>query len=257
MQRYAGGGRVGGCSWAEVAERATFSAHPASPLSISLSVFRAHSLATGAALNCFSFQTLETECSDLASPADSLTVNMEGAVTWEENMPSISGRMNQTDERDSFEKLAVLFGVCQRSDWFIWREVMEGKVSLFPFLDRKGKLGAIGRRFCVHFLLFLTPGIRVVKKNPPKNKRKEWAGKERHGVEGRGGQKRDWREKSERDRGKKWEREARQTENKKQVGSPRISSPATHYAAKQCNLPRTESQLPQSKAALPALSKAS
>ena len=156
MWRYTGGeGRAGGCSWAEVAEGATFSARPASPLSISLSVCRAHSLATGAALNCFSFQTLATECSDLASPTDSLTVNMEGVATWEENMPSISGRMNQTDERDSFEKLAVLFGVCQRSDWFIWQEVMEGKVSLFPFLDSKGKLGGTtGRRFCAHFLFF-------------------------------------------------------------------------------------------------------
>lgn len=80
--------------------------------------FRAHSLASGATLNCFSFQTLETECTDLASPAYSLTVNVGGAkkMTWEESTTAITGRMNQTDERDSFEKSVVLFGVCQRSD---------------------------------------------------------------------------------------------------------------------------------------------
>lgn len=75
--------------------------------------FGAHSLATGAALNCFPFQTLKTERSDLAFPANSLTLNEGGEkkMTWEENMPPIAGKMNQTDEQS-----AVLFGVCQRSD---------------------------------------------------------------------------------------------------------------------------------------------
>ncbi len=79
--------------------------------------FPAHSLATGAAQNCFSFQTLKSEYSDLACTANSLGANREaGGGAWEENMLSIAREINQTDERDSFEKLAVLFGVCQRSD---------------------------------------------------------------------------------------------------------------------------------------------
>lgn len=82
--------------------------------------FRTPSLATAAALSSFSFQTPKTAYSHPASSANSLTANIwggaSGGVTWEENIPSISGKINQSDERDSFEKSAVLFGVCQRSD---------------------------------------------------------------------------------------------------------------------------------------------
>lgn len=85
-------------------------------------------------------------------------------------------------------------------------------------------------------------------------KRKGWVWKEKDREGGKRGHKRGWGEKSERDRGKKWKKVGRQTENKKQIGSPLISSPATHYATKALHLPRTESQLPQRKAALPALS---
>ena len=141
--------------------------------------------------------------------------------------------------------------------WLIYLAGSDGREGFPVSISRQqGQVGGDDWKeiLCAFLVFFPTPGIRVVKKKQNKNKRKEWLGKERHGVGGRGGQERDWREKNEKDRGKKWERAGRQTENKKQIGSPRISSPATHCAAKQCNLPRTESQLPQSKAALPALS---
>lgn len=84
--------------------------------------------------------------------------------------------MNQTDEWDSSEKLAVLFGVCQRSDWFIWQEVMEDKGFHVSILDKRAKLGGDWREILCVFLTLLTPVLRGVKKNEKKamgGKRKE------------------------------------------------------------------------------------
>lgn len=157
---------------------------------------KAHSLATGAALNCFAFQTLKTECCDPTSPANSLTVNMGSGGVRAENMPSISKKMNQTDEWDSFEKLAVLFGVCQRSDWFIWQEVMEDRGFHVSILDKRAKLGAIGGRFCAYFLLFWLQCSEVKKKKEEK-KRKWWAVREKDRIGVKWGQKRDYKQKRE------------------------------------------------------------
>lgn len=62
-------------------------------------------------------------------------------------------QMNQIDERESFEELAALFGVCQMSDGFVWQEVMEENGLYVSIPDNKGELAMIGRRLCLCFLL--------------------------------------------------------------------------------------------------------
>lgn len=85
------------------------------------------------------------------------------------------------------------------------------------------------RDFCVHFLLFLTPGLVKERKGLGwGKKRTEWGVKE---------VRRETEERKARGSGAKSGR--KQMENKKQIGSTLISSPATRCATKAMHLPRT------------------
>lgn len=99
--------------------------------------FRAHSLATGVALNCFYFQTLKTECSDLASPANSLTVNMgSGGHGKKTCLPSLGGwikLMNGTALKNWQSYLGFVKGL---TDLF-GRKWWKRRVSMFPFQTRR------------------------------------------------------------------------------------------------------------------------
>lgn len=166
-----------------------------------------------------------------------------GLWTQKENTPSFSGKMNHGDERDSFVKSAALFGVSQRSDWFIWQEVTA--LHFHVPANFKGDFVSV-LLLPFWFQVLAWEGTRC-------GNEKHWRGRKR-------GQRRDWGQRGAETLGTGRGEKKKQMENVKQISSPLISSPATHYATKRCasqghelNREPTTSE----KSSLPALSPAS
>lgn len=106
--------------------------------------------------------------------------------------------------------------------------------SPFPCFHsrQEGQARADWEEILYAFRAFLTPGLRVVKKKKDgwEKARTEWEVKTvRREIEGK---KLDWQ--GQREGESREKASGRQMENKKQIGSPLISWPATHYATKQC-----------------------
>lgn len=145
---------------------------------------KAHSLATGAALNCFAFQTLKTECCDPTSPANSLTVNM-GSVcvcVW-----GGMGRKHafhlQEDEsnwwmRQLWKIGSPIWGLSKV--WLIYLAGSDGRQG-FPCFHsgQEGQARGDWREILCVFLTFLTPRLRGVKKKKGEQNRSWMRSEER------------------------------------------------------------------------------
>lgn len=230
-----------GCSWAEVAQRSEFQFNPVPLMSISASVWELKRvLPTSAALSCFSFQNSEhwTACSDPAS-LDELTDRKhmeeeeEGGVDmgrkhvfylWEDKSKWWTGQ--------HWKIGSPIWGLSK--GWLIYLAGSDGReASPFPCFHLRqagqswGQLE--GDSVCFSCSSVSRAWSCKREKDGWGKKRTEWEVKKKR----KRSRERMREEKWDGQGGKKWakagrEHEGRRRRNKKQIGSPLISSPATH-----------------------------